>query len=344
MDSEWPYLRRLLITLVVIGLAYVVWQLAGILLLLFAAILIAVLLAGLADMLARRLPVGYRWALSIVILGLLLASAGFLAFFGTQLAGQLDEVIRRAPQAVDATGRYFGVADAFARLSEGLSSHTSGQLISRAATISYTAVGVLADLVLVLVAAVYLAADPQLYRDGLVKLLPPSQHERSEEALRMTASALRLWFLGQLASMVLVGTLSATAFSLIGVPSALGLGVIAALTNFIPLVGPLLGAIPAVLFSFTAGTETVLWTIAAVFAIQQLEGYVITPMVQRRAVDVPPAVILFAIAGFGVLFGWLGVIFAVPLAVTAMVLIQKLWVRDTLGERTHIPGEGKSKA
>jgi predicted PurR-regulated permease PerM len=343
-SSEWSYLRRLLITLAVIGLAYAAWQTAGILLLLFASILLSLLLAGLADTLSTRTPLGYRWSLAVVLLLVLGSLGGFLAFFGTQLNTQIDEIFSRAPEAVDAAGRQFGIDGAYAQLTEAFSSNTSGQLLSHAARMGYTLIGIVADVALVVITAVYFAADPQLYRDGAVKLLPPSQQDRVRDAMSMTASALRLWFLGQLVSMVLVGMLSALAFSFIGVPSAVGLGVIAGVTNFIPIVGPFLGAVPAVLFAFTAGVEPVLWTVAAILLIQQIEGYVIMPLVQRRAVDVPPAVVLFAIAAFGALFGWLGVIFAMPLAVTTMVLVQKLWVRDTLGEAARIPGESRKSA
>jgi predicted PurR-regulated permease PerM len=120
------------------------------------------------------------------------------------------------------------------------------------------------------------------------------------------------------------------AYWAIGVPSALALGIIAGLTNFVPLLGPILGAVPAVLLALTVDPITALWTVAAVLVIQQLEGNVILPLVMRRAVAVPPVVTLFALVIFGVMFKWLGILLAVPLAVATMVLVQKLWVHDTL--------------
>lgn len=111
------------------------------------------------------------------------------------------------------------------------------------------------------------------------------------------------------------------------------------MTNFVPLIGPFVGAIPALLLSFMQDPTSVIWTGVAILVIQQLEGNLITPLVQRRAVSVPPAMILFAIAGFGILFGWPGIILAVPLTVASMVVIQKLWIQRTLGEKTVVPGE-----
>jgi predicted PurR-regulated permease PerM len=342
-DADWTFFRRLLVVALVIGLAYAVWQLAGILILLFAAVLVAILLTGLAQVIQEYTFVPQRWALTIVVLGLAFILVTFFILFGTKLGGQVVDVVSRVPQALDAAAQRFDVINASARVADSFSSQAGGQLFSRIASIGYTLIGVVADLVLVVVTAVYLAADPQLYRHGVEKLFPTQQHARIRGALDATTAALRLWFLGQLVSMALVGVLSATAYALIGLPSAIGLGAIAGVMNFVPLVGPIVGAVPAVLFASTQDVATVAWTVGAILVIQQIEGYVIMPFVQRRAVDVPPAVVLFAIAGFGVLFGWLGVLFAVPLAVVAMVIVQKFWIRQTLGEETTVPGEPASQ-
>jgi predicted PurR-regulated permease PerM len=267
--------------------------------------------------------------------------AGIAFLFGAQLYAQLSQVFSKVPEAVDAAGLAFGISDASGRLAEELSSFSGGLILSRAASIGYTVLGALANLVLVIVTAIYLAIDPRLYREGLTKMFHPDQQDRVEGALTAAAAALRLWFAGQLISMMLVGLLSGAAFWLIGLPAPIGLALIAGLTNFIPLVGPFLGAVPALLFAFGNDMNTVLWTALAIIVIQQIEGNVLMPLLQQRVTSVPPALVLFAIAAFGTLLGWLGVIFAVPIAVTLMVLVQKLWVRETLGEAITIPGEEK---
>jgi predicted PurR-regulated permease PerM len=111
------------------------------------------------------------------------------------------------------------------------------------------------------------------------------------------------------------------------------------LAEFVPLIGPIVAAIPAILIALAAGWEMALWTLLLYVAVQQLESNVITPLVQRQAVELPPAVTVFAVVAFGLLFGWVGVLFATPLAVVVFVATKKLWVRDTLGERTELPGE-----
>jgi predicted PurR-regulated permease PerM len=197
-----------------------------------------------------------------------------------------------------------------------------------------------AQSLLVLVAALYLASDPALYRRGAAKLFPKQLQDRILDTMSAVASALRLWFLGQLISMLLVGALSAAAFAWIGLPMPIGLGAIAGITNFIPIVGPFLGSVPAVLFAFTLDVTVVGWTIAAIVVIQQIDGYVATPLIQRQIVALPPALLLFALVALGVLFGGPGIVLAAPLTVATMVVVQKLWVREVIGERVKVAGEG----
>ena len=123
------------------------------------------------------------------------------------------------------------------------------------------------------------------------------------------------------------------------VPAALALALLAGLAQFVPLIGPIVAAIPALLIALAEGWQIALWTLLLYVAIQQVESNLITPLVQRQAVALPPAITLFAVVAFGVLFGPLGILFATPLAVVAFVAVKELWVRDTLGEPTEVPGE-----
>ncbi|HEV7252696.1 MAG TPA: AI-2E family transporter [Mesorhizobium sp.] len=337
--DEWHYVRRVAITLALVGLAYMIWRLSGVALLLFAAVLLAVVLRALADLIARHTPVPAQWTLTLTILVLSAFVVGFLILFGAQVSAQFALSMERLPAAIDAAGDRLGIDDLRAEMERSLEPGQVRSFIAQAASFGYTFIGAAADLLLVIVAAVYLAADPKLYRRGTAKLLPPNQHARIFDAMDATGAALRLWFWGQLATMAVVGIASGLAYWWIGLPSPLVLAIIAALTNFVPFIGPIAGAVPALIFALAIDQETVLWTAGAVLIIQQIEGNVLTPFIQRRAVMMPPVVILFAIVVFGFLFGILGVLLAVPLAVAITVLVKKLWVRQTLGEETEVPGE-----
>jgi predicted PurR-regulated permease PerM len=344
LQNDWDFVRRLMIALAVVALAYFIWLTARVWLLIFASVLFAVLLNGFADLIARRTPIPPRWALTVATVIVAAIFVGFFFLFGFQISAQVMQVFDKLPEAIDAAGNRIGVSNAWDQVQSALASRADPSFFFRAAGIGYTLVGALADLALVVVASIYIAADPKLYRRGVAMLAPPSQHERIFDAMDVTGSALRMWFAGQLAGMFVVGLISGLAYWWIGLPSPLALGIISGLTNFVPFLGPILGAIPALIFALAINVETVLWTAGAAMLIQQFEGNVIMPFIQRQAVLMPPALALFAIVIFGLLFGMLGVILAVPLAVAVLVLVKKLWVRETLGEKTVVPGEENAKA
>ena len=139
--------------------------------------------------------------------------------------------------------------------------------------------------------------------------------------------------------MVLVFVLTGLGLWAIGVPAALALALLAGLAEFVPIVGPIVAAVPALLIALSAGWQTALWTLLLYLAIQQVEGNVIQPLVQHRVVSLPPAITVFAVVAFGLLFGSLGVLFATPLAVVVFVAVWTLWVRETPGEPTKLAGD-----
>ena len=151
--------------------------------------------------------------------------------------------------------------------------------------------------------------------------------------------ALRRWIGGQLVAMLIVGILVAIGMWAIGVPSPIALGLIAGLTEFVPLIGPFAGAIPALLLASTQGTDTLLWAIAVFIAVQQIENNAIMPIIARESVEVPPALGLFAVVAFGVLVATLGLLFGYPLAVVADAGVRRLWVREARGEAVETPTE-----
>lgn len=332
------FVRRVLIALALLALAALLWRLSGVLLLLFGAVVVAVVLREAADLVARRTPVPERWALPAAGLAILLVLGLSGLLFGSQVAGQVEQLSGRLPSALDSVIRRFGVEGGLGGLLQGQGSGVAGDLASRAASAGAAVLGGLADLLLVVAGGVFLAADPGRYRRGFVELFPPGQHGRVEATLEAVGRALRLWLVGKLAAMALVGALTALLLWLAGVPSPLALGLLAGLAEFVTFVGPLLaGAV--ILLAAAAGTGTLPWALVAVVVIQTAESNAITPLVQQRAVDLPPVLSLFAVVAAGVLFGTLGLLFGVPLAVVLYVAAKKLYVRQTLGEATEVPGE-----
>jgi predicted PurR-regulated permease PerM len=189
------------------------------------------------------------------------------------------------------------------------------------------------DIFFLIFLALFLAFDPKPYREGLIALFPRAQRSRAREVLAGVLQALRAWLLGRLISMVVLGVVIWLGLWLLGVPLALPLAVLAGLFEFVPIVGPIVAAIPAILVAFVEGPMLALYVAILYFVVQQLESSLLTPLVQERTVKLPPALTLFAVLAFGLLFGVLGAILATPLAAVLLVLVKMLYVEGTLERR-----------
>ncbi|HMB09342.1 AI-2E family transporter [Saliniramus sp.] len=324
------FFRRALIVFGLFAMAYFFWLLAGTLLLVFAAILIAVILRAFSFALERHAHVPRAISFYIALLVVGVALAGFVYFFGAQLQTQLTDLLSQLPEQIDGFAARLGIEDPLSEIESQLDDGFGASLFGQAAGFGYTVIGGFTNLLLLIVAAIYLAYDPKLYRKLFASLFPPDQRHGVEDVMLATGAALKKWFLGQMVSMLFVGLLSGLGYWAVGLPTPAALGLIAGFTNFIPYIGPVLGAVPALVFGFNISLEMTLYALLVAFAVQQLEGNVLVPLIQKRAVAMPPAVALFAIIIFGVLFGFIGILLAVPLAVTVMILVRKLWIEGVV--------------
>jgi len=328
-----------LIALGIVAISAALYALSDVVLLVFASILVAIILRALARPIQAGTSLGERLALlaSAFVVAALLIGIAYL--FGTQIRDQLHSLHTSLPEAAHKLSGVFPAAS----LPDLLKGSSVGGLLMGVWSWGTTIFGALASLVIVLVAGIYIAIKPRLYRDGFLMLFPKTRQPEIGDTLDAAGEALRLWLRGQVLAMVIVGVLIAVGLSLVGVPSPLGLGVIAGVTEFVPIAGPVIGAVPALLLASTQGWHAVGWTLLVFVIVQQIESNVIMPLVMGRMVAVPPAVGLFAVIVTGVLFGPLGLLLGYPLAVVADVLIRKLYVRKTLGERVTIVGEQRKR-
>lgn len=335
------FIERLVIAIAIIGLALLLWALRGLLILVFGAVLVAVILRLIADPAKRRLGLP-DWAALLLAVVAVLALFG-LAFwlFGAETARQasgLREAIPRAWEALLARLQPLGLAAPLAEWGAGLQ-NAGGGVLANVGRIAASIGSGITDALLVLVGGIYLAAQPCLYRGGFLKLVPPGGRDQVAQALDDARVALRLWLLGRLVSMAFIGLLTGVGLWLLGIPGALALGVVAFILEFVPFVGPILAAVPAILLALAFDPVKALWVALLYLVIQQLEGNVIEPLVQQRAVDLPPALLLFAVVAGGLLFGGTGILFAAPLLVVLFVMVKRLYVREALDTPTPIPGE-----
>jgi predicted PurR-regulated permease PerM len=335
-DDLAHYLQKLLITVAVAVVALLVLRWREVFLLGFGAALIAVLLRALANPIRQRTPLNAAWSLAAAVVGLL-ALIGLAAWFvGAQVAAQFDQLSQVLPKAWAATqtelasfpaGQWVLEKLQEARADPSVASNL-GVMAGRLGRLTRVGVGVVGDLALVIVAGVYFAAQPQLYRDGLLRLAPAGVRGRIAEAVEEAGLSLRKWLVGTGLAMLGMGALIAAGAALLGLPAPLALGLLAGLAEFVPIVGAIVSAIPGLLLAGTQGTQTMIWTLVFYVAAHQFEGHVLIPLIQRRVVSVPPALTLFSVLAFGLLFGPLGVILATPLAVVVLVMIKRLYLRE----------------
>jgi predicted PurR-regulated permease PerM len=308
----------------------------------FAGVLFAVLLSGAADWLAERTPLPRGAALAIIVLSLLGAIVGFWWVVGPQVAGQVADFETALPEglaAVEQWLRQFGwgrmILDRSTQASDMVE---GGQLLGTITGAFTTTVGALFYIVIVLFIALYGAANPKLYLDNALRLVPRSKRARGREVLSALAQALRYWFLGQFVAMVAVGVLTTVGLFILGMPMALALGLLAGLLEFIPYLGPIAASVPIILIALVEGPEMAIYVGVFFLGVQQLESYVITPMAQQYAVSMPPALLIVGQIMFALFGGLLGVIFATPVLVVIVVLFQTLYVEDVLHEHAVVLG------
>ncbi len=333
-----------LITLLLLGLAYLFWAGLTVLLEAFAGILFAVFLSALSEWVSRTTRLPHSWSLVVVVLALVLIASGLGWLLSSRLAAQVSELTQKLPQALqqlraeleatpwgkfllergpEATRSLVGI-ERFFQLS-GLISGITGAAVS---------------VVVILFVGLFGAAEPEVYREGVLHLVPAKHRTRTREALHALVVNLRWWLMGQVFLMFSIGVLTAISLWLLGIPLALTLGIIAGLFELIPYLGPWLAAIPAILMAFMLSPWHVLAVAGLYLGIHILEGYIVLPLVQRRVVLMPPVVTLVSQVLLGELLGILGVFVAAPLTVCVVVLLKMLYVEDTLGDQNvKVPGE-----
>lgn len=316
--------------------AFLLWHLRHVLVVAFAAIVVATLLVGAGGLVRRVTPLGHRSAVTVAGLGIAAALGALVWIAWPQLSSQSANLLQQLNDSLAYLRNETGLdmPDSLAELMD-----SSGGLLSsiwqNVTALAGTILSAVTGLILVIVSGAFLAADPRLYREGLVLLVPPQRHEQARSALNRSGRGLTLWLVGKLVSMALIGVLVGLGAWAIGLPSPLALGMVAGLLEFVPFIGPFIGAVPGLLLAFSQGSTTLLWALLLYVAVQQLESNLITPAVLQKAVSVPPALFMLSALCMGSLFGVIGVVLSGPLTVAAFVLVRAIYVEDILGEELN---------
>lgn len=197
-------------------------------------------------------------------------------------------------------------------------------------------VAVFAGIVLIIFMAIYIASDPNTYHRGLMHMFPHYMRNRAGEVLSAMATVLRKWLVTQLIAMTVIGVVTTTALLILDVKAAFALGLIAGLLEFVPTVGPILSAIPAIFMGFLDGPEKAATVAIVYIGIQFLENHILIPMLMKGGVNVPPVLTILAQALFTLLFGFLGLMVAVPALAATMVAVKMLYVERVVGDNVAV--------
>ena len=326
------FVARVLTITAVVVIILAFWRISPVFMLGFGGIVVAVALDHIASPLTRRLGVPRALALLLSVLGLTIVFVVFFALFGASAAAQFTALIQQLPEAWEDAEGWLQSGEIGRSLlsSTGDALQSGASALLNALPIAGGLLGGLANAALMLVIGIYLAVDADSYCRGALRLIPPTRRDRAYEILRETGRALRNWLTAMSLDMIFLGLVTGVGLWLVGVPLAFALGVLSGLSVFVPYIGPIVATVPGLLLALSVSPELALYALIVYVVAQQLEGNISLPLLQRWTVQMPPAVMLLAMVGFGFLFGLWGVLLATPLAVAGMTVIRMAYVEDIL--------------
>ncbi|QYM78813.1 AI-2E family transporter [Horticoccus luteus] len=323
--------RFILIGLALVALGLLLWKTSEVAIVAFGGVVGAAAWRGIAVPVARWTKLSEKKSVVLVVVVFLVVFIGAAWAFGAQASEQFAQLQQTIPRSIQEIKTHLQASDTGRSVVRSVhQAMNSGDAVSRVGLAAGALLAGAADMLLMLFVSIYLAIDPGEYLRGFLRLLPPGRRPQVKSALEEAGADLQKWLLAQLVAMAVVGVAVGTGLAILGVPLALLLGLIAAVLEFVPVVGPILFAIPGVLVAFTQSPKMVLSVVILYVVVQTLESNVLIPLLQRWAVRLPPVISLVATLAAAILFGPIGMIFASPLAVVVLALVKNLYVEDTL--------------
>jgi predicted PurR-regulated permease PerM len=300
----------------------------GVLLLVLAGALIAVYFRSLGGLLHRKLHVPNKWSVVLAVVLSVLLLAAFLWFAGTRIEQQASELSDTLPNAIERLKERLSNDPVGKKILHHMSSGNSQKRMTGVVKSFFRSTfGILGDVYVVIFLGIFFTASPYIYINGFVKLIPTQAREKTQNILHTIGVSLSKWLKGKLLAMFVVAVLTLIGLVIIGVPMAFTLALIAGLLNFIPNFGPLISMIPAVLISLMQDTTTALIVIALYIFVQVVESNFITPQIQKKLINIPPALIILAQLIMGVLTGSWGLLLATPLMLILMLVLRDVYIK-----------------
>jgi predicted PurR-regulated permease PerM len=322
------------------------WYASQVLLTFFAAIFLSVFFSGIGRALQRRFHCTYPAGIAFALIGLLEIVVIAWMFIGPAIANQSnalsDELPKSYHQLIDSVKNSQWGGHFYAAFQKAMDASKDSNWQSSLKFAGLTLHG-LGGLVFAVVIGIFLAFEPDLYRTGFLNLIPKTHRARYAEVLDELGFTLWWWLMGQLLTMATMGIFIGVGLTLLGVPLSGTLGLIAAVLSFIPSLGMLIAVTPAIMLGLTISPSMGLYVALLYLGVQIVEANVVTPLIQKRAISLPPAFVLGSELLMGLLLGGAGLAFATPLVGVILVLINMLYIQDVLGDPGSLPSHQREQ-
>lgn len=361
MRSEETFTKKVLITVSIVVLAVLLivalLYVFDVIVLLFAAILLAIFLRGLADLLNQYTKISEGASVLLISFILIVIVTGAIFLLAPSVTEQVKHLREELPKSAKTAADYIShfnwgkaIIDQLPSTDEVLNRIDVPAMLSRVGGFFSSTMGAIGNFFLVILLAIYLASEPKFYIGGLIKVFPVPLRPRAAEVFGAIGDTLAWWLIGKVISMVFIGLVTWIGLSLLGVPLALTLGLLAGLLSFVPNFGPIISAIPAILLAFIESPIKAVYVLILFIAVQIIESNLVTPYIERRTVELPPALTVVAQVALGILIGGLGLVLATPMLAVIMVLVQMVYIQDVLGDKdvqspgSKVQSRGRKKA
>lgn len=299
----------------------------NILILVLAGTLIACYFRGMSSFIRNKTNWNRKISMSVSVLGTVLIISGIFWLIGATVSAQASEIEETLPAIIEdaqqsLNGSRIG-RELMEKIEELQSSEKLPEFLSRFLMTTFGGIG---DIYIILLIGIFFTISPQLYKKGMVQLVPPGKRDRAEDVLEHLGTGLTKWLTGKFIAMLGVFALTAIGLIILGIPMWLTLAVLAGILNFVPNFGPLAAMIPAVLIALAISPTTALIVAILYTGVQLIESSLITPKAQQKLIKIPPALIILSQIFIGAMTGIWGIIFATPLVLIIIILVQDLYV------------------
>jgi predicted PurR-regulated permease PerM len=320
--QELTYIQKVWQTVAIVALLVVMILIArvafNVLLMVLAGSLIAVYFHGMGDLVQKNTRLSRGWSMLISVLGSFIILGLLLWFMGTKIQTQVAILSETLPTTINNVKVRLSETPTGVKILQHLSGPNSEKLMNTAQAFFHTSFGVLGNLYIIILLGIFFTASPNLYKDGFLKLIPPSNKVLARTVVERISQVLKGWLKG-------------TMLSIMSIPVALALGLITGLLKLIPNFGSLAAMIPGVLLALTIGTDTAIITACIYVVSQAIVSNIVTPLIQKRMINLPPALTIISQVIMGTLSGVLGIILAVPLLAIVIILVDELYVKKMQG-------------